>query len=111
MYRMQFWYKLRLSRETKWHASAGSSDSLFRDKSEGEEKRPFLRSYLQLPEGRYYLHVLHHIVASTGQDSILPSYLQNFQDYEVILISQGKQINIFQNLIVTVREADATFLS
>lgn len=38
MYRMQFWYTLRLSRETKWHASAGSSDSLFRDKSEGEEK-------------------------------------------------------------------------
>lgn len=39
IYRMQFWYKLRLSRETKWHASAGSSDSLFREKSEGREKR------------------------------------------------------------------------
>lgn len=57
---------------------------------QGKKKRPFLRSCLQLSKGKHYLHILHHIVASAGQDSILPSCLQHFQDYEVILISQRK---------------------
>lgn len=40
---MQFWYKLRLSRETKRQASAGSSENLFRDKSEKEKQANHVR--------------------------------------------------------------------
>lgn len=44
MTRMQLWYRLRISSDTKWHSSIGTSTSLFLDRSARKRKERFVRA-------------------------------------------------------------------
>lgn len=81
MTRMQLWYRLRISRDTKWHSSIGTSTSLFLDRSTRERKEgavststsridaPFLLSRLWSE-----LHQCHGFSASVNDFHLLGKF-------------------------------------
>lgn len=48
------------------------------------KKKTFREAMLKFNEGKYYLYACHNIVGRVGQEAVLPSCLQSFQDYKVI---------------------------